>query len=74
MQTWEYETIILEASGFFDRAPHAQGKGTEQISKYLNEMGAHGWELVAATPVTTNSHFHMLYLKRPSTKDLGAGG
>lgn len=74
MQTWEYETIILEASGFIGQSPNATGRTTQQVSKYLNEMGANGWELVSATPVTNNAHYHMLYLKRPSGKDPDAEG
>lgn len=65
MQNWEYETIILEASGYFGHSPEPKGKATVQVSNYLNEMGANGWELVSATSVTSDGHYHMLYLRRP---------
>ncbi len=74
MQTWEYETTILEASGFSGHSPQAKGKVTERVLQYLNEMGSQGWELVSATPVTSDAHYHMLYLKRPSNKEFGTEG
>jgi hypothetical protein len=67
MQKWEYETIILEANGFFERCPEPKGRTTVQVLKYLNEMGANGWELVSATTATGDGHYHMLYMKRPAS-------
>jgi hypothetical protein len=67
MQKWEYESIILEASGFSERSPEPKGRATAKVMKYLNEVGANGWELVSATTVTSDGHYHMLYLKRPAS-------
>ena len=47
---WEYKTIKLAATGFLG------GKfDAEQLDRYMNELGAQGWELM--TGFDTNKSY-----------------
>lgn len=64
-ETWEYESIIVETSGFL-----ARGRlDPAETDGRLNDLGQLGWELVAVTPIGDGSvgTARLLYtFKRPS--------
>jgi hypothetical protein len=57
---WEYKTLKYEASGFF-----SQKIKTEPLDEELNQLGAEGWELVAALHPTTGATANIFLFKRP---------
>ncbi len=62
MQKWQYRSARLS---LFDyrRGEHVS-IDPEQISAYLNEMGADGWELVSVAPSGGDFAPHWFHFKR----------
>ncbi len=62
MDTWEYKVISKKIEGWINRSM------PEDVVQELNELGAEGWELVNAAPVTAGSSYQtsavVLFLKR----------
>lgn len=64
MQNWEYYSITVVGDEIWENLDRSNKKTIEttEVINFINQKGAEGWELVAAT---SNGAFNYYYFKRP---------
>lgn len=63
LQQWEYHVLTLDVRGVFGANVDLQ-----MLHNRLNELGAEGWEISSATPITAGQGYAqevLFVLKRP---------
>lgn len=82
MQTWEYKILYAwskeikkgELKLDWEWRIEVEGKtlkGFSQITKYMNELGSQGWELLTVMPINWvggETNAFQMFLKRPMSK------